>query len=159
MNTKEFGSFKFLKLKYRRGDQISQSFCKIGSPRQVKSPLFNLGKFQKTEKSTVESCRTQWNLMNAEEFRTFKFLKLKYRRGDQIIQPFCRIGSTQEIRSPLFSLREFQKNDKTNAESCRMHLNLMNDKEFGSFKFLTLKYRKGGPNNSVVLQNWLPPRS
>ena len=49
----------------------------------------------------------------------------------------------QEISSPLFNLRKFLKIQKSPAESCRMHQNLMNDmdKEFGSFKFLILKYR------------------
>ena len=59
--------------------------------------------------------------MNDEEFDSVKFLELKYRRGDQIIQPFCRIGSPQEIRSPLFNLMSFQKAEKSTAESYRMH--------------------------------------
>ena len=159
MNNEELGSFKFLKLKHSRGDQIIQPFCRIGCPQEIRSPLFNLTKFQNTEKSTAESCRMRWNLMNDEDFGSFEFLKLKYRRGDQIIQPFCRIGSPQEIRSPLFHWRKFQKTEKSTAESCRMHWNLMNDKEFGSFKVLKLKYRRGGPNNSTVLQNWFPPRN
>ena len=32
----------------------------------------------------------------------------------------------------------------------------MNDEEFGSRKLLKLKYRRGGPNNSDILQNWSP---
>ena len=143
MNDKEFGSFKLLKLKYRRGDQIIQTFWRIGSPQEIRSPLFNLMNFQKPEKNTAESCRMYWNLMNDKEFGSFKLLKLKYRRGDQIIQPFCRIGSPQEIRSPLFNLMNFQKAEKGTAESYKMHWNLMNDKEFGSFKLLKLKYRRG----------------
>ena len=35
MNDEEFGSIKLLKLKYRRGDQIIQNFCKIGSPQKL----------------------------------------------------------------------------------------------------------------------------
>ena len=35
MNDKEFGSKKLLKLKCRRGDQIIQTFCKIGSPSLI----------------------------------------------------------------------------------------------------------------------------
>ena len=57
MNVEEFGSLKFLKLKYRRGDQINQAFCRIGFPQEITSTLFNLKKFQKLEKSTAESCR------------------------------------------------------------------------------------------------------
>ena len=143
MNDKEYGSFKFLKLKYRRVDQIIQPFCKSGSPQEIRFSLFNLKKFEKNEKNTAESCRMHWNLMNDDEFGSFKLLKFKYRRGDQIIQLFYRIGSPQEIRSPLFNLRKFQKPEKSSTASCRTHWNLMNDKEFGSFKFLKLKYRRG----------------
>ena len=120
-----------------------QLFCRIGFPQEIRSPLFNLRKFEKTEKSADESCRTHWNLMNDEEFGCFKFLELKYRRGDQIIQPFCRIGSHQQIRSPLFNLKKFQKIDKSIGELFRAHWNLMSNKEFGSLKFLKLKYRRG----------------
>ena len=35
MNKKEFGSRKLLKLKYRTGDQIIQTFGKIGSPQKL----------------------------------------------------------------------------------------------------------------------------
>ena len=38
MNDEEFGSKKLLKLKYRRGDQIIQTFCKIGSPQKLGPP-------------------------------------------------------------------------------------------------------------------------
>ena len=106
-------------------------------------PLFNFRKFKTTEKSTADSCSTYWNLMNDEELGCLKFLKLKYRRGDQIIQLFCRIGSTQEIRSPLFNFTKFQKIDKSTGESCRTHWNLMDDEQFGCFTFLKLKYRRG----------------
>ena len=80
-----------------------------------------------------------WNQLDDEEFGSLKFLKLKYRRGDQIIQHFCKISSPVEIRFPLFNLRKFQKTEKINAESCRMHESLLDDEEFGSFKFLKLK--------------------
>ena len=143
MNDDEFGSLKFLKLKYRRGDEIIQLFWRIVSSQEMRSPLFNLRKFQKAEKSTAESYRMHWNLMNNKEFGSFKLLKFKYRRGHQLIQLFCRIGSPLEIRSPLFNLRKFQKPEKSMAESCRRDWNLMNDEEFRSFKFLKLKYRRG----------------
>ena len=132
MNDEEFESLKFLELKYRMGDEIIQPFWRIGSHQQIRSPLFNLRKFQKIEKSTGESCRTHWNLMNDEEFESLKFLELKYRRGDQIIEQFCKIGSAQEIRSPLFNLKKFQKIGKSIGELFRTHWNLMNNKEFGS---------------------------
>ena len=143
MNDKEFESLKFTELKYRRGDQIIQSFWRIGSHQEIMSLLFNLRKFQKIEKSRGESWSTHWNLINDEEFESVKYLEFKYRRGVQIIQPFCRIGCLQEIRSPLFNLRKFQKIYKSTGESCRTNWSLMSDKEFGFFKFLKLKYRRG----------------
>ena len=140
INDEKFGSFKCLILKYRRGDQIIQSFCRVGSPQEIRSPLFNLSKFWKPLKSTAELYRIHWNLMNDKKFGSFKCLILKYRRGDQIIQPFCRIGCLQEIRSPLFKVR---KTDKSTAEWRRKRLNLINDEELESFKCLILKYRRG----------------
>ena len=143
MNDKKFGTFKLLKLRYSRVGQIIQPFCRIGSPKEIKSPFFNMWKFQKLEKSTAELCRMHWNLMNDEEFGSSNFLKLKERTRDQIIQPFWRIGYPEEIRSTLFILTKFQKVEKSTAESFRMHWNVMNDEEFGSFKFLKLKHRGG----------------
>ena len=143
LDDEEFGSLKFLKLKYRRGDQIIQPLCRIGSPQEIRSPLFHLRKFEKTDKSTAESSSMHWNLPDDEEFGSLKFWKLKYRKGDQIIQPFCRIGSPQEIRSPLFNLRKFAKNEKSTAESSRMHWHLLDDEEFEWLKFWILKYKTG----------------
>ena len=101
INDKGFGSLFLLKLKYRKGDPIIQTFCTIGPPpREIRSPLFNLQKFQKSYKINPESCRMHWNLMNDEEFRSLNLLKLKYRRRDQIIQSFCRPGSPQKLVPP-----------------------------------------------------------
>ena len=142
MNNKEFGSLKLLKLKYRKGDQIIQSFWRIGSPQEIRSSLFNLRNLQKPERSTTVSSTTHWNLMNDEEVGSFKLLKLKYKRGDQIIQPFSRISSPKQIRLPLFYLKKFQKPQKTTTASCRIYWHLMNEEEFGSFKLPKLKYRR-----------------
>ena len=143
MKDEEFGWFKFPKLKYRRRDQIIQSFCRISSMQETRSTLFNLTKFQKIEISTGEWIGTHWSAVNDEELDSLKFLKFKYSRGDKIIQPFCRIGSHQEISYPFFNLRKFQKIYKSTGESCRTHSNLMNDVEFESFNFLELICRKG----------------
>ena len=113
MNGEDFGSFKFLILKYRRGArQIIQPFCRIGSPIEIRSALFNLKKFSQNGKSTAESSGMLYNLMNDKEFGSFKFLILKPRSGDQIIQLFCRSGSPHEIRTPLLNLRQFLKTEK-----------------------------------------------
>ena len=130
-------------MKYERGDQIIQSFCRTVSPQGITSPFFNFGKFSKAEKNTTESWIMHRNQMNEEKFESSKFLKRKYTRGDQIIQSFCRIGSHQEIRSALFNLKKFSKIERNTTETCRMQWNEMNDKEFVSFKFLKRKYRRG----------------
>ena len=103
----------------------------------------------------------------------------KYRRGDQIIQTFYRIGSPQKLGPPSLICRNVKSLTKKSSESYRTHGNLMNDKEFGSLKVLKLKYRRGDQinqlffrsawipkksspldsNNSVILQNWFPTSS
>ena len=98
------------------GDQIFQPFYRIGSPREISSPLFNLKKSYKTEKSTAEPCRLRKNLPKNAEFGSIKSLKLKYRREDQIIQPFYRIGFSEELRSPIFNLTKSYKTEKSTAE-------------------------------------------
>ena len=132
MNYAEFGSTKLLKLKYRRGDQIIQTFCIIGSPQKLGPPSLICRNFKSLTKESSESYRTHGNLMNDEEFVSLKVLKLKYRRGDQIIQLFLRSAwflprnqapSIQAIQlfckigfpphswklGPLLNLRQFQK--------------------------------------------------
>ena len=132
MNDEEFGSIKLLKLKYRRGDQIIQTFCIIGSSQKLGPPSLICRNFKSLTKKSSESYRTHGNLMNDEEFVSLKVLKLKYRRGDQIIQLFFRSAwflprnqapSIQAIQlfckigfpphswklGPLLNLRQFQK--------------------------------------------------
>ena len=116
MIDKEFGCFKFLKLKYRKQDQIIKPFCKIGSLQEIRSPLFNVRKIKKIKKSTSESIGIHWGGINGKVSESFKFPELKYRRRDQIIHLFCRIDSPQKIMSPLFHLRKFQKIEKSTGE-------------------------------------------
>ena len=116
----EFGFIKLFKLKYRREDQIIQTFqtfCKIGSPPpEISAPLFNFKKFQDSEENTPESYRIHWNLMNDNDFGFAKLLRFKYKRGDQIIQTFCKIVSSQKLGHPSLicrnskSLRKLQLN-------------------------------------------------
>ena len=76
--------------------------------------------------------------MNDEEFESFKFTKLKYRMGDQIIQQFWglvppkKLGPPSLIWGNLKKLRKVLLNDVEYIEI-----------EFGFFKFLKLKYRRG----------------
>ena len=71
--------------------------------------------------------------MNEEQFGYFKLLKLKHRRGENnyaVLQNWF----PQQIRLLLFNLRKFKKSEERTSKSCRMHRNLMNNKEFGSNK-------------------------
>ena len=75
---------------------------------EIRSPIFNLNKFQDTEKSNPISCRMHWNLMNGDEFGSIKLLKLKYKKADPIIQTFCKIGSPQKLGPPSLICRNFK---------------------------------------------------
>ena len=70
-------------------------------PPEIRSPLFNLYKFENPERSTPESYKMHWNLINDQEFGSTKLLKLKYRMRDQKIQTLCKIGSHQKLGLPL----------------------------------------------------------
>ena len=58
-----------------------------------------------------------WNLMNGKECESKKLLKLKYKGGDKIIEPFARIGSPKEITSAVFNLQKFQNSEENSRES------------------------------------------
>ena len=49
-----------------------------------------------------------WKLINGEEFWSKKLLKLKNRRADQIIQTFCKIGSSQKLDPPSLTCRNLE---------------------------------------------------
>ena len=127
----------------KEGDQIIQTFCKIGSPQKLGPLIFNLQKFQDCQKTSPDSWRNDWNLVNDEEFGSIEILRLKYRRGDQIILTFCKIRSSQKLHLPIFNLQKLQDSEKSSSDSCRNDSNLMNDEEYGSIELPTLKYRKG----------------
>ena len=56
--------------------------------------------------------------MNDEEFGSIELLRLKYRRGDQIIQTFYKIGSLKELGPPSLICR----NMKTLREVLMNHI-------------------------------------
>ena len=77
MNDKKLGSIKLLKLKHRMQDQITQAFCKIGSPTKLGHPCLICRNLQNSKKSTPKSCIMYWNLMNDEKFGSLKLWKFK----------------------------------------------------------------------------------
>ena len=91
---------KTFKIEIQKGGTSNSDFLHNWFSREIRSPLFNLSKFQKSEKGTPEPNRMHWNLMNDEEFASLKLLKLKYRRVDQIIQTLCNVGCPQKLGPP-----------------------------------------------------------
>ena len=89
------------KIEKKKGEPNNSDFLQNWFLPENRSFLLNLKKFQNSDKSSSESYRT---LLKANEWRRFwvlKNLKLKYRRGDQIIQIFCRIGSPKKLGPPF----------------------------------------------------------
>ena len=138
MNDKVFGSKELLRLKYRRGDQIILTFCKIGSLQKLGPPSFICRNFKTLRKVLPNKTKKNWNAMNYEEFGSGKLLKLKYRRGDQVIQTFCRIGSPRKLDPPSLICRNF----RTPRKVLLIHAEMTEKRE---------------PNNCDILQNWFPP--
>ena len=97
-----------LTIQIQNGGPNNSDFLQNWFPPEIRSPLFNLYKFQDSEKSTPQSCRMHEDLMNDDEFGSRKLLKLKYRREDQIIQTFCRIGSPQKLGTPSLICRNLK---------------------------------------------------
>ena len=67
MNDEEFGSIELLKLKYRRWDQIIQTFCKIGSPQNLGVPFLisrNFKILRKVLLNHAEYIGMQWTTKN-----------------------------------------------------------------------------------------------
>ena len=118
---------------------------------EIKNPVFNLYKFENHEGSTPESYKMDWNLMNDEEFGSRKVLKLKYRRGGQKIQTFCKIDSIQKLNPPSLICSNLKKLREVLLKTYKMHWNLINDEEFGFKTFLELKYRRG---NQIIQTFW-----
>ena len=67
--------------------------------------------------------------MNDEELGSKELLRLKYRRGGQIIQTFCKIGSPQKLGVPSLLCRNFRTPRKVlvnHAEYIEMQLMMKN---------------------------------
>ena len=73
------------KVEIQKGGPNNSDILQNWFPPEIRSPFFNLQKFENAETSTAESYKMHWKLINAEEFGSRKLLKLKYRPGEQII--------------------------------------------------------------------------
>ena len=70
-------AYETLKIQIQKGGPKNLDLLQNWFPEEIRSSLFNLYKFQDSEKSTPESCKMHLNLVNDEEFRSTKLLKLK----------------------------------------------------------------------------------
>ena len=89
-----------VKIEIQKGEPNNSDILQMWFPPEIRFPLFTLQKFQDSEKSTPDSCTNDWNLMDDEEFASIELLRLKYRRVDQIILTFPKIGFPQKLDPP-----------------------------------------------------------
>ena len=97
MNEDEFYYIKLFKIEIQDEGPSNSDFLQNWFPPEIRSPLFNLKKFQNSDKGSSESCRSHWNLMNDKKFSSLKVLELKYRRRDQIFLTLYKVGSLQKL--------------------------------------------------------------
>ena len=157
MNDIEFGSVKLLRLKYRREDQIIQTFCKIGSPQKLGPPSLICRNFKTLRKVVLN----MQNALKSNEWRYIwvnKTFKTKIQKRDPNNPDFLQNWFPPEIRFPLSNLNKSQSSEESTRHSCSLHWNLMNDDEFGCTKLLKFKHRRAGSNNTYFLQNWFAPQ-
>ena len=120
---------KAFKIEIQNRGENNLNFLENWFPQEIRSSLFNLQKFQDSEKATLESCRMHWNLMSADEFCSMKLLKFKYSREDQIIQTFCKICSPQKLGPPTLICRNLKTLSKVllnHAEQIQIQLMIKN---------------------------------
>ena len=121
--------YKTFKIKKEKGRPNNSDILQNWFPQEIRCPLFNFYKFHDFSKSTRESCIMDWNLTNHGEFGSTKLLKLKKRRGDQIIQTFCKIDSPKKLSAPFLiftNFMTFQKVLLNHAEYIEMQWMLKN---------------------------------
>ena len=148
---------KTFKTKIQKEGPNNSEFLQNWLPPEVRSPVFNLHKFQDSEESTPETCRMHGNLMNDDEFPSTKLLKLKYRRGEEIIQTLCKTGSTEKLGPRSLFCRNF----KTLRKVLLNHAECMRSNEWRWIwihKTFKIEIQKPGPNNSDS-PKLVPPRN
>ena len=104
MNEDEFGSTKLLKSKYWRGDQIIQTFFKIGSPQKLGPPphlfldiLRVWEQYSWIMQNAFKSNEWQW-------IWVYKTFKIEIQNGGTNNSDLLQNWLPPEIRSPLFNL-------------------------------------------------------
>ena len=123
-------------------------------PQETRSILFNLEKFQKTEKSATKSSKwDEWRRIWVVQVFKIEIQK-RGPNNSVVLQNWSPPPRSPKIlgyiRMPLFNFRKFKKTDKIASASCRMDWNEMNGKEFGSCKF----FKNGIQNGDQISQSF-----
>ena len=116
------------KIEIQKMGQNNSDFLQNWFHPEIRSPLFNLQKFEDSEKSTPKSCRIHWNLMYDKEFGYLQLLKWKYRRMDRIIQTFYKIGCPQKLDPTSLMCRNFESLRKVLLNHLEWNLKMQNSK-------------------------------
>ena len=87
---------KTCKMEIEKGGPNNSDFLQNWFHSETRSSSLISRNFKALRKVLLNS-RMHWNLMKDDQFGSLKLLKLKYRRGHQIIQTFCKIGSPQKL--------------------------------------------------------------
>ena len=149
--------YKGFKIEIQKGGGNNSGFVQNWFQREIRSPLFNLQKFQDSEKSTPELCRMHWSLMNDNEFGSTKLLKLKYRKEEGNNSEFLQNWFRQEIRSPPHLFLEILRVWEQYSWIMQNALKSNEWQRIWVCKTFKIEIQKGGPNNSDFLENWLHP--
>ena len=98
---------KTFKIEIQKRGPNNSDFLQNWFPSEIRSSSLISRNF-KTLRKVLLNSRMHWNLMKDDQFGSIKFLKLKYRRGHQIIQTFCKIGSSKKLGAPSLICRNFK---------------------------------------------------
>ena len=134
MNDNEFGSRKLFILRYRRGDQIIQTFCNIGYPQKSGPPSLTCTNF-KTLRKVLLNHQNAWRSNEWQGIWVHQTFKIEIQNGQPNNSDLLQNWFPVKIRSPLFNLYKFQDSQKSTPESCRMHWNLMMTMNLGLQNF------------------------
>ena len=156
MNDNEFRSTKLLKSKYRRGHQIIQTFCKIGSPQKLGPPSLICRYFKTLRKVLLNHAEC----MRSNEWRWIwihKTFKIEIQKGGPNNSDFLQNWFLPEIRSPLHLFLEILGVWEQYSWIMQNGLKSNEWRRIWVCKTFKIEIQKGGPNNSDFLQNWFPP--
>ena len=154
MNGAEIESMKLLKLKYRRRNQINQTFCKIGSP-SFGPPSSICRNFKRLAKLLLNHTEC----IDIGRMNDLKVLKVNYRREDQIIEISSRFGPYPP-KNKLGSQSLICKNSKSLRKVPWIKQNALKSNEWWRnwvLKIFKIEIQKVGGNNTAFLQDWFAP--